>query len=233
MLSIALVVQEFQKGPRLIYRYPDKNSLFFRENFFRLFQVDNAEYLFAESNARNLYNQYVSLTDENFAKLFRNPPVNKVLNLTVGDLELISYTSLCPQGDELPSACEVHISLVTVVLTRISESFLCRLNSLSSLVLSPDSRFSSSLFSDSVTQITVSLLCRVVESIAVHLLHEEKRDYYLTSEVNKILRVLECRNAQEGILFSETRLTLSLSTQGISNLHLIQRIDSYCSCDFL
>jgi hypothetical protein len=116
LLGISLVVQELHKGPRLIYRYPNRDSNYYNSLFDYFEEVPQPSKGVCNGNLlRSVYNQYFALrsslfcllfilllsicSDENFAKLFRKPPLGKILEVTVGDLELTCFPCSCPQGD--------------------------------------------------------------------------------------------------------------------------------------
>lgn len=79
IIGCALVVDELNKGPRLVIRYPESIP---------------SSILNLNNNALLKYhNDYLNISPENFAKLFRPKLAlcNKVLELCIDDLEYTSY----------------------------------------------------------------------------------------------------------------------------------------------
>jgi hypothetical protein len=119
ILGISLVVQEFHKGPRLIFRYPTEESSYFttieslggdlissnRKNISieNLIKKASSLYFSLRYLYRSLFRQHLLqgyfCSDENFAKLFRKPPSGKAFEINIGDLSLVSYPCTCPNEE--------------------------------------------------------------------------------------------------------------------------------------
>lgn len=82
IIGVALVVDEFHKGQRLVLRYPEANPSFA---------------LFSGETMMRFHEEYLSLSPDKFARLFRPKPAffNRVLEITIGDINYISYPTPC------------------------------------------------------------------------------------------------------------------------------------------
>ena len=82
IIGCALVVDELNKGPRLVVRYPESIP---------------STILNVNTSLLKYHNDYLSITPENFAKLFRPKAnlCNKVLELSIDDLHYTSFACSC------------------------------------------------------------------------------------------------------------------------------------------
>lgn len=82
IIGVALVVDEFHKGQRLVFRYPEAHPSFA---------------LFSGEVMMRFHEEYLALSPDNFARLFRPKPAffNKILEITIGDINYISYPAPC------------------------------------------------------------------------------------------------------------------------------------------
>ena len=119
IIGCALVVDELNKGPRLVIRYPESIPS-------SILNLNNNSLL-------KYHNDYLSISPENFAKLFR-PKLclcNKVLELCIDDLEYTSY------------ACNSNVvstvTLFNIVVVKVRDNVISKLfqsNSISSTLRS-------------------------------------------------------------------------------------------------
>eukprot|EP00601_Ochromonadales_sp_CCMP2298_P033883 CAMPEP_0173370408 /NCGR_PEP_ID=MMETSP1144-20121109/26675_1 /TAXON_ID=483371 /ORGANISM="non described non described, Strain CCMP2298" /LENGTH=127 /DNA_ID=CAMNT_0014321967 /DNA_START=24 /DNA_END=404 /DNA_ORIENTATION=+ len=86
ILGVALVVNELDKGHRMVFRYPESIP---------------SSVLASNSGLVKIYEQYFSMSTENLAKLFRPKMslTNKVLEISIDDLCFLSYPCQCPTSD--------------------------------------------------------------------------------------------------------------------------------------
>ena len=200
IIGIALVVDELHKGQRLVYRYPESVP---------------SSVLNAQEQLLKFHRDYLSLSADHFAKLFRPKAAlfNKVLELTIDDLHYISFP--CPCSDELssdsssPTGTDV-ITLFNVVIATLRESTVKALLAKTQSV--PDhgdpSRglrggAAAKVGADPVAfalglggttfkeAVRPTLLRRVVETVSRALLHQEKRNRYVSKQVTLMLRLQE------------------------------------------
>lgn len=212
ILGIALVVHEFQKGPRVAYRYPTKDSELDCHRLFSASECTESR-ISAEAAICNLHQRYYNLDDENFAKLFRKPPVNKIFEIALGDVELISYASVCPKL-EIEGNPAHQLSMFTLVFAVATSSFFRRINA--SLAV----KCGTTSFSVENPMIVANslhgsnqLLCktsiqRVLEVTTNAISYEEKRSRYLTTQVTEMLKLSENRQHQDLSLSDTDTLTL-------------------------
>lgn len=104
IIGIALVVDELHKGPRLVCRYPPS--------------IPSNILNFESSNLLKYHSEYLSITPENFAKLFRPKLAicSQVIELTINDLYYISFPCPCPATNDDNSRI---ISLFNIVITTV------------------------------------------------------------------------------------------------------------------
>ena len=200
IIGIALVVDELHKGQRLVYRYPESIP---------------SNVLNAHEQLLKFHRDYLSLSPDNFAKLFRPKAAlfNKVLELTIDDLHYVSFP--CPCSDELSSDSSVAtstdvITLFNVVIATVRES------TMKALLAKTKPSHGSSARRDGGTMVKVGvdpvavalglggnsyqgvpqpkLLRRVVETVSRALLHQEKRNRYVSKQVTQMLRLQEYNN---------------------------------------
>jgi len=193
-------VDELHKGQRLVYRYPESVP---------------SSVLNAQEQLLKFHRDYLSLSADHFAKLFRPKAAlfNKVLELTIDDLHYISFP--CPCSDELssdsssPTGTDV-ITLFNVVIATLRESTVKALLAKTQSV--PDhgdpSRglrggAAAKVGADPVAfalglggttfkeAVRPKLLRRVVETVSRALLHQEKRNRYVSKQVTLMLRLQE------------------------------------------
>ena len=98
IIGVALIVDELHKGHRLVFRYPEATPSFA---------------LFAGELMLHFHEEYLSLSPDDFARLFKPKPAffNKVLELTIGDISYISYPTPCGAGNETRGEAEFRDSL--------------------------------------------------------------------------------------------------------------------------
>ena len=200
VIGIALVVDELHKGQRLVYRYPESIP---------------SNVLNAQDQLLKFHRDYLSLSPDNFAKLFRPKAAlfNKVLELTIDDLHYVSFP--CPCSDELSSDSSVStstdvITLFNVVIATVRES------TMKALLAKTKPSHGSTIRRDDGAAIKVGvdpvavalglvgnsfqgvpqpkLLRRVVETVSRALLHQEKRNRYVSKQVSQMLRLQEYNN---------------------------------------
>ena len=204
IIGIALVVDELHKGQRLVYRYPESVP---------------SNVLNAHEQLLKFHRDYLSLSPDNFAKLFRPKAAlfNKVLELTIDDLHYISFP--CPCSDELssdsslPTSTDV-ITLFNVVIATVRESSMKAL--LAKTRSTSEGEQSRGMKGEYERGVKVGtdpvavalglggssfqgasepkLLRRVVETVSRALLHQEKRNRYVSKQVTLMLRLQEHNN---------------------------------------
>lgn len=198
MLGIVLVVHEFKKGPRIAYRYPSKDSEPSSQRIFGVAERSESR-VSSETAIQTLLERYASLEDENFAKLFRKPPANRLFEITIGDIEFISYACSCPKSElEESDSANVHqLSMFTLVFASASPAFFRRIS------LSPKTKcdnnycivgnplIATNCMHDSSQLVWKTSLERILEVASISLLNEEKRSRYLTLQVTRMLRFFE------------------------------------------
>lgn len=117
ILGVALVVDEFHKGHRLVFRYPEAPPSFA---------------LFSGEIMMKFHEEFMSMSPDNFARLFRPKPAffNKIFELTIGDINYISYPAPCAADSDRAvldllddQATDNVITMFTVVVARIRPAF--------------------------------------------------------------------------------------------------------------
>ena len=220
IIGIALVVDDLTKGQRLVYRYPESIP---------------SNVLNTQEQLLKFHRDYLSLSPDNFAKLFRPKAAlfNKVLELTIDDLHYVSFP--CPCSDELSSDSSVAtstdvITLFNVVIATVRESTMKAI-----LAKTKPSHGSSTrrdggaMFKAGVDPVAVALglsgdssqgvpqpklLRRVVETVSRALLHQEKRNRYVSKQVSQMLRLQEYNN---GITINAAVKTVNNAVQTATN----------------
>eukprot|EP01032_Pedospumella_encystans_P018954 gene18954-21562_t len=216
ILGISLVVNELNKGQRMVYRYPES--------------IPQSVGSGANKGLIKLYEQYFSFSLENLAKLFRpkNALYNKILEISIDDLNFVSYPCQC-QGSASDDAsvndsnstnivaagslqnnplspvalgtsqsAEV-ITMFNIIVTSVSHKAMLKINP--DFVYKCKYKFVSTPGSDPVAAaIGVNMqsygLCkqsirRIVEVVARSLLQEERGNRYVTEQVALMLRIMD------------------------------------------
>lgn len=119
IIGVALVVDDLTKGQRLVFRYPISVP---------------SSILNSHASVLKFHEDYLSITPDNFARLFRPKAqlFNKILELSIDDIHYISYP--CPCIDDINTA-ELYnntstvadvISLFNVIIAVVEEDALNR-----------------------------------------------------------------------------------------------------------
>ena len=113
IIGVSLVVDDLQKGQKLVFRYPEALPSVILDS--------------ANDALIGLYMDYLNFKPDNFAKLFRPQAglFNKVLDLVIDDLHYISYP--CPCANYEDENEENNISLFNVVITKVRDSAMRRI----------------------------------------------------------------------------------------------------------
>jgi len=117
IIGVALVVDDLTKGQRLVFRYPISVP---------------SSILNSHASILQFHQDYLSITPDNFARLFRPKAqlFNKILEISIDDIHYISYP--CPCIDDTnstevsgnTSAMADVISLFNVIIAVVEEDAL-------------------------------------------------------------------------------------------------------------
>lgn len=200
ILGIALVVNELHKGQKMVFRYPESIPS----------TISNEP---SRKGLIKLYKEYFSLSQENFAKLFRskNSLCHKVLELSIGDLSFISYPCPCHSDEDHSTDTNVTrsahgessnqevITFFNVVITSVSLKTLVKLDR--NFIYKCQTKFSSISGEDPIAaamglkgrynNLCQQTLRRLIEVISNCLLQQEKKSKYVSSEVFLLLDIIE------------------------------------------
>ena len=220
IVGIALVVHEPKKGQRLAFRYPESVPSF----------VLNS----SESLLR-FHNEYLSLTPDQFAKIFRpkSSLFNRPLEIIIGDLHYISYPMNCLDEQQAYQVEAINdpdkntITMFNVVVTMVKENSLRRVQQISNINFDKLSKKAGvnplailrGLY-DNYARVDLCSIKRVVENFSKALLFQEKRSFYVSKEVNMMLLVLEQRLSRGKLLKIGYRVKKYLT------MHLFKRVSS-------
>ena len=114
IIGVALVVDDLNKGQKLVYRYPESIPS-------ALFDLSNEALV-------KFHRDYLSFSPDNFAKLFRpkSSHYNQVLDLVIDDLHYISFPCPCKFGSSAERNDQLtgidNINLFNVVITKVRDS---------------------------------------------------------------------------------------------------------------
>eukprot|EP00596_Hydrurales_sp_CCMP1899_P003461 CAMPEP_0119037084 /NCGR_PEP_ID=MMETSP1177-20130426/5198_1 /TAXON_ID=2985 /ORGANISM="Ochromonas sp, Strain CCMP1899" /LENGTH=873 /DNA_ID=CAMNT_0006997833 /DNA_START=22 /DNA_END=2640 /DNA_ORIENTATION=+ len=217
VIGIAIVVDELHKGQRLVCRYPESVP---------------AAVLNSTEELLKFHEEYLSLSPDNFAKLFRPKAslFNKILELTIDDLHYISFP--CPCSDELSTDTSIQtatdvISLFNIVVVTVRESAMKKLEAIpgtNSTNYQKRKNYSQhemtgldpvavALGLQSHTQaVRPKVLRRIVETVSCALLNQEKRNRYVSKQVALMLRL------QEETMHSQLQYSLQQQITPSNNL---------------
>lgn len=220
IIGIALVVDELHKGPRLVCRYPEAIP---------------SSILNAGEELLGFHKDYVSLSPDNFARLFRPKAAmfNKVLEIIIDDLHYISYPTPCSEelSDIADSSGTNVISLFNIVIASVRESSLRRHssfinnnnnNSNNNGSVSDKSKFRKpgldpiasvlGLQKDPIAP-SPEVIRSILSRLSRALLEQEKKQRYVSKQVAKMLTILERTSTSKAI--PSTASTVP-STTGLS-----------------
>lgn len=210
IVGIALVVDELRKGQRLVFRYPEAVPSFV---------LNTGEAML------KYHNEYLSLPPDHFAKLFRPKAslFNKILEIDIGDLKYISFPTSCTDGLSSEGSSVNVISLFNVIVVVVRQSAyekLCRsLNSplpeFDNICIDPVAVALG--LRNSMANIPIDTLKRVVEDFSKALLFEERRVRYVSQEVSLILKILDTVGS-EAVISSDGDSTISPDLGRISSV---------------
>ena len=141
IIGIALVVDELNKGQRLVCRYPesipsyvlksDSRLLQFHKDYLSMRQVPNVNVSIVSITIILKYILIRSIflcSPDNFAKLFRPKSAlfNKVLELVIDDIQYLSFP--CPCAEDLVHGTTDVITLFNIIIASV------RINSMQRVV---------------------------------------------------------------------------------------------------
>mmetsp|Transcript_22496 Transcript_22496/g.32851 ORF Transcript_22496/g.32851 Transcript_22496/m.32851 type:complete len:723 (+) Transcript_22496:106-2274(+) len=186
IIGVALVVDDIRKGQRLVFRYPEavpSSVINYGENFLKF------------------HKDYLALSPDNFARLFRpnHSMFNKVLDLVIDDLQYVSLPIPCQRDPQLLSGDDPDITdditMFSVIISTVREGAIAKAQS------KPRPTGRRQPGEDPVAELlglgngrnplSIAVLHRVVESFARALHHQEKRAGYVSKEVSLIFKINE------------------------------------------
>lgn len=186
IIGIALVIDESQKGPRLVFRYP--------------WSVPS-NILNSYEDLNQLHRDYLSISSEQFAKFFRpkNSLINKISEVTIDDLTFVSYPCVCTRDEILTTISPdelqtVSISLFTIVITivrqhvmkKLERKYYCKDHESGTLHKGSTGSLQDPLalvLGLEYLSVSNQEVKRVVELVSRSLLREERRHLYVTKQV--------------------------------------------------
>jgi hypothetical protein len=194
IIGIALVVDELNKGPRLAFRYPESIP---------------SSSLYSDHNYRKFHKEYLSISPDNFAKLFRPRPSfnNKILELRIDDILYIGFPCPTPHDDVAKTDGGI-ITMFNVVISCIRGNALRQIRSKQTEKIHPrvaiGEKEKTYRFADPIalamglklspSDLSFDTLKEVLESFSRSLLQQEQRYRYVTKQVSLMLRVQEESN---------------------------------------
>ena len=116
IIGCALVVDELNKGPRLVLRYPESLPSSFLN--------------FNNKSLLKFHYEYLNISPENFAKLFRpkQPLCNKVIELCIDDLQYISYACSCGSDNNNRTSNSNYtastVTLFNIVIVKVRDNVM-------------------------------------------------------------------------------------------------------------
>ena len=198
IVGIALVVDDPRKGQRLVFRYPESVPSFV---------------LNSGENLLRFHDEYLSLTPDQFAKIFRPKAAlfNKLLEIEIGDLQYVSFPTNCVDDSLAFSPIESdsdsyanNISMFNVVVALVKQSAFQRLQLSSNIDFNRlgnksgiDPVAGVLGLQDNYSRVSIESVRKVVENFSKALLVQEQRYRYVSKEVMLMLEVLESLHVQQ------------------------------------
>ena len=206
IIGVALVVDDLNKGQKLVYRYPESIPS-------ALFDLSNEALV-------KFHRDYLSFSPDNFAKLFRPKAsyYNQVLDLVIDDLHYISFPCPCKFNKNAERSDQLsgidNINLFNVVITKVRDSAMNKFTNLDGGSYSKEwcgdreedgGRDWNYLLDPGVDPISVAMGLRerfqkevslesikdVVQAFSLALLHLERNQGYVSRQVALMFDIVE------------------------------------------